>query len=731
LYAFLAKAQNIHTIEEAKALLWEQIPNPLPETQKALSLSLTAHDGQKRKSGEPYVVHPILVAAITAAFSDDETMVQAALLHDVVEDTTFDSEDLERIFGENVTHMVEGLTKIIEIRHEELAPFGSDVRLINSALTFRKMLLASVKDVRVLVIKLCDRLHNMLTLEALSPEKQKRIAEETLVVYAPIAHRLGISRIKNHLEDLSFQYIYPEDYNKIDDFIQENAQNLQFKLNAFIQNSTQLMIKNGFTENEFEIFGRVKHYYSIYMKMHRKGVSIEEVLDLLAVRIIVKNPIECYEVLGMMHLNFTPLISRFKDYIAVPKENGYRTIHTTLFNDEGILEAQIRTHQMHHLAEFGVAAHWKYKEGSSDNRKTNDSTLQVDNEVNLEWLKSLNYQKDSIEEFYELAKSDLFSEDITVFSPKGDYYTLPKGSVALDFAYAIHSEVGSNAINALVNKHKASLLSVLKNGDIVKIFTDEEPHLHCSWLDAVKTSRAQDGIRSLCKARLKESDTLSAYNILATLFGQSRQAIRDLLKDVELQDTVYKLPICLDYYKETMHKLADYMGTKEVRFWELLKRGYKKPNYKEIEHFHFFTNKPLDGVEFDYCCHPKVGDNIVAFHKDNKAIIHHKLCKKAYEKLSSQRDMVFVGWNSGKLSRYRLTISLQNQKGILADLLAHLSELNLNVLSIELGIQSSERAEYCQIDIESQEGKKSTLSERISQKFKLIEIISLDDAYNK
>jgi RelA/SpoT family (p)ppGpp synthetase len=685
--AFLTKAQNIHTIEEATSLLWEKIPSPLPSTTKALELALTAHDGQKRKSGEPYIIHPILVAAITAAFGDD------------------------------VTHMVEGLTKIVEIRDEELVSSGSNERLINSALTFRKMLIASIKDIRVLVIKLCDRLHNMLTLDALSPEKQIRIAEETLVVYAPIAHRLGISRMKNHLEDLSFYYIYPEDYKIIDTYIKKNAQNLQFTLNAFIQKVKKEIVQEGFDENEFEIFGRVKHYYSIYMKMHRKGVSIEEVLDLLAVRIIVKEPIECYRVLGVMHLGFTPLISRFKDYIAVPKENGYKTIHTTLFNEEGIVEAQIRTLDMHRLAEFGVAAHWKYKDGGD--------------RVNLEWLESLNFQKESVEEFYELAKSDLFSEDITVFSPKGDYYTLPKGSTALDFAYIIHSEVGRNATDALVNKRRASLLSVLKNGDIVKIIKDDKPHLHCSWIDAVKTSKAQDGIRSHCRARIKESDTLSAYNILGTLFDQKSSTMKDLTQRLELKESIYKLPVQLDYYKAVIHNIADYMGAKEVRFWELLKRGYKKPNIKVLEHFNFYTNKPLDGVEFDYCCHPKVGDQIVAFYKDSKAIIHHKLCKKAYEKILAEEPMLHVSWSSAKSSKYRLIISLQNQRGILADLLTKLSILDLNVLSIELGIQSSDSAEYCQIEVESSESKKSVLSEKISQKFKLIEIISLDDAYNK
>jgi len=715
--AFLDKAKNIDTIEEASALLWEQLPTPLPETTKALELSLEAHKGQTRKSGEPYIVHPILVAAITAKISNDEMMVQAALLHDVVEDTSFTIEELERKFGYDVAHMVEGLTKIVEIRDEELIPSGSDERLINSALTFRKMLIASIKDVRVLVIKLCDRLHNMLTLDALSIEKQRRIAEETIVVYAPIAHRLGISRLKNHLEDLSFQYIYPEDYKTIDTYIKSNAQNLKFKLNAFIQNVKDTMDKDGFKEDDFEIIGRVKHYYSIYLKMHRKGVSIEEVLDLLAIRIIVKKPIDCYRVLGLMHLRFTPLISRFKDYIAVPKENGYKTIHTTLFDEEGIVEAQIRTVEMHRLAEYGVAAHWKYKGG--------------DNSVNLEWLESLHYQNESIEEFYELAKSDLFSEDITVFSPKGDYYTLPKGSVALDFAYAIHSKVGENAMEALINKQKASLLTILKNGDIVNIIKDNEPHLHCSWLDTVKTSKAQDGIRSACRARIKESDTLSAYNILGTLFSQENTAMKELLISMDHNDSIYKLPVQLDYYKETIHKVADYMGTKEVRFWELLKKGYKKPYIKELEHFRFFTNKPIDGVEFDYCCHPKVGDQIVAFYKGSKAIIHHKLCKKAYDKILEDQKMIYVSWSGSKLSRYRLIISLQNQKGILADLLAKLSELNLNILSIELGIRNSEQAEFCQIEVESNEAKKQLLSEKISQQFKLIEIISLDDAYNK
>jgi len=714
--AFLDNLREIRTTQEATILLYDTLPNKSEPVEKALDLAMKAHEGQKRKSGEPYIVHPILVATITALISAEETMVVAALLHDVVEDTEYTLKDMRELFGSDVAHIVDGLTKIVAMRDEKLIPSGSGDKLISSALTFRKMLIASIKDVRVLVIKLCDRLHNMLTLDALSQEKQKRIAEETLVVYAPIAHRLGISRLKNSLEDLSFMHIYPDDYAIIDKYIKSNNQALHIRLNEFMHKVNTIMHTNGYHREDFEIFGRVKHYYSIYLKMHRKGVSIEEVLDLLAIRIILKDPIDCYRVLGLLHLEFVPLISRFKDYVALPKENGYQTIHTTLFDDDGIVESQIRTKDMHRLAEYGIAAHWKYKEGVE--------------KVNLEWLEGLNYQNESIEEFYELAKTDLFSEDIAVFSPKGDYFTLPKNSLALDYAYAVHSEIGERASSALINKNKSSLLTILKNGDIVNILTDGDVRLHCSWVDTVKTSKAKDGIRSSCRARLKESDELSAYNILATLLKHDADGIKSVIGELELAQSIYKLPTYLDYYKEVIHQIAQYLGKKQVRFWELMKRGYKKPIVKEMDHFQFYINRSVENIEFDYCCHPKVGDQIVAFYQHNKLVIHHKLCKKAYQMIVNQEDMVFVKWKSNKMSRYRLIISLYNRKGALADLLGKLSVLNLNVTSIELGIKSSDTAEYCQIEVESIENKKSILKEQIAQRFKLIDIISLDDAYN-
>ncbi|MDO9055753.1 MAG: HD domain-containing protein, partial [Sulfuricurvum sp.] len=400
---------GINDVEGAIAHLYKHIP-PSNAIQNALTFSQQAHHGQFRKSGEAYIVHPVLVASIVANMTGDEAMVIAALLHDVVEDTHIGIDEIARDYGDDVAHLVEGLTKIDTIRDAQLIPSNSDEKLVVSALSFRKMLIASIEDVRVLVVKLCDRLHNMLTLEALAPIKQHRIAEETLVVYAPIASRLGISFLKNLLEDLSFKYLFSEEKQTIDMYFEENFRSINVRLSDFCEKLTKMMLENGFNEDDFEILSRVKHHYSIYLKMQRKGISIDEILDLLAVRILVKKPIDCYRVLGLVHLNFQPLSSRFKDYISIPKENGYQTLHTSVFDSTAIFEVQIRTYEMHKTAELGVAAHWKYKSGGN-------------NPISLDWLHNLQYQNESVEAFYELIKNDLFSEDISVFSPKGKPFT--------------------------------------------------------------------------------------------------------------------------------------------------------------------------------------------------------------------------------------------------------------------------------------------------------------------
>jgi len=711
LEALLSKADNISTIEEAEVLLYSYTDFNSKIIRDALHLSKKAHEGQTRRSGEPYVIHPIIVASITALISADDAMVAAALMHDVVEDTNYTIQELSELFGEDVAFLVEGVTKIEDIRDEELIPSSSNQRLISSALTFRKMLLSSIKDVRILVVKLCDRLHNMTTLDALSPEKQLRISKETMVVYAPIAHRLGISQLKNRLEDLSFYYIYPHAYGDIDTYIVGNSQNLQLKLNTFVQKIEELMMLNGFKSDEFEVFGRVKHYYSMYQKMQRKGIGIDEILDLIAIRILIKEDIDCYRVLGLLHINFKPIISRFKDYITLPKENGYSTIHTTLFDDDGIVEAQIRTFEMHEVAEFGIAAHWQYKEGGRD-KKT----------VNLEWLESLQYQNDNVEEFYALAKGDLFSDDISVFSPAGDHYTLPRDSVALDFAYGVHSHIGNTAVRALVNKEKSSLLTTLKNGDIVRIITDDDANVHCSWLDTVRTSKAKEGIKSACKQRIKACDKLSSINIFSLLLNIPADEIESLFNISEQQDNAFKLTSNRQIYKDVLDRF--------MSSYAQLSDDFVYPKEFTQEHFKFISNKEIESIEFDYCCHPKIGDQIIAFYQHGKVIIHHKLCQQAYMLMEENTPMIFVTWVNNKSSRYQLIISLQNRKGILAELLHKLAVLDLNVLSIALGIRSSETAEFCKIEVESKEQNSKKLKDKLSKKFKLVDMISLNDAYN-
>jgi GTP pyrophosphokinase len=704
--------RHIRDIETAKELLFTKI-KPLPKVQEALLFAQEAHKTQFRKSGEAYVIHPILVAAIVAAISGDESMVIAALLHDVVEDTEIPLEQIKKEYGDDVSHLVEGLTKIDLIRDKELIPSHSDEKLVISALSFRKMLLASIKDVRVLVVKLCDRLHNMLTLDALPEHKQRRISEETLVVYAPIAHRLGISFLKNLLEDLSFSYLFPEEKHHIDNYLDTNYHQIEFRLNDFSAEVTKLLLKNGFSEDDFEIISRIKHRYSIYLKMQRKGIGIDEILDLLAIRILVKDPLACYKVLGLIHLHFQPLASRFKDYIAVPKDNGYQTLHTTVFHNKGIFEVQIRTYEMHKTAELGVAAHWKYKSGGAD--------------IKLDWLDNLQYQSESIEDFYALIKNDLYSEDITLFSPKGDVFTLPRGAVALDFAYAIHSEVGNTAEGALVNKTKVSLLSELSNGDIVKIITGDKVVARCSWIDAVKTSKAKTNMKHICNARIKEINAKVGKNILATVMNLKYARIEEWLEEQNCQHCDL-LAVDIDRLREMINKYIQHIG-QNSRFKQFLSRHRFKLKEYHLSNIEIFSSTHISKVVFDYCCHPKFGDEIIGFADKNMVHIHHKMCKVANENLEKHPPMVFVRWDNQNLFNYKVIVSLQNKKGALAEFLTYLAKLDINIISIEFSEGSEGYFRYCEILFESSEADLNELRGKIEQKIKVIHMIRTDDAY--
>ncbi len=709
----IEKIKHIHTVEAASAYLFTLIPQT-PQLLEALVYAVDAHKEQLRKSGEPYVVHPILVAAIVASITGNTSMVVAALLHDVVEDTAISEENIRESFGEDVAMLVEGLTKIDSIRDAHLIPSHSNEKLVVSALSFRKMLLASIEDVRVLLVKLCDRLHNMMTLDALPEHKQQRIAEETLVVYAPIAHRLGISFMKNLLEDMSFSYLFPEERRAIDAYLDENYHAIEIKLNGFRQKVHKMLIKNGFSEDDFEILSRVKHRYSIYLKMQRKGIGIDEILDLLAIRVLVKEPLQCYKVLGLIHLNMKPLSSRFKDYVAIAKDNGYQTLHTTVFDDTAIFEVQIRTYEMHNTAELGVAAHWKYKDGGTG--------------INLEWLHNLQYQNESVEDFNELIKNDLYSKDINIFSPKGEAYMLPRGAVALDFAYAVHTEVGNTAESCQINKEKCSLLTELKNGDIVLIVTGSEVHTRCSWIDAVKTSRAKANMKAVCNHRIKAVDAVSGINIMATVMGLNAQRIEEWFARQEQRDQSYKIARDLAYLKEMIHRYSDEIR-QNSRFQGFLARHRFKLKAYRFGALEILSNHSVSDVVFDYCCHPKSGDEIVAFLHKGKAHVHHKMCKHAIRKNDAHEPMLFVRWLQQSIFHYHVIISMQNAKGALAGFLTYLAKLGIDIISIELGKEREEHVQYCEIEFQSVEGDLAKLRKRFEQKIKVIQFIRTDDAY--
>lgn len=709
--------QDIDTIDKAT----DRLENILfysmtPKVRNALNSCIVAHEGQFRKSGIPYAIHPILVSCIVAYYGGEESMICAALLHDVVEDTDYDIEWIKDEFGDDVASLVDSLTKIIDIRKEEIASsLDTNEKLVASALSFRKMLIASIKDIRALVIKISDRLHNMLTLDVLPEHKQRRISEETLVVYAPIAHRLGISSIKNELEDKSFFYIFRDDYNKISNYLDSNRQDLVLKLNNFIAKVSSILMSSGFMESDFRIESRIKRPYSIFLKMQKKGVSIDEILDLLAIRIIVNKDIDCYKVLGVVHLNLKPIISRFKDYIALPKENGYQTIHTTVFDESSIFEIQIRTIKMHNSAEFGVAAHWKYK---------NTGIV-----PSMDWLSNLQYQDNNIEEFYELAKNDLYREDIIVFSPAGDTYTLPRGAVALDFAYAVHTKLGSYAKEAYINNQKSSLLTTLKSGDIVRIITSDTLVPKCTWIDAVKTSRAKSNLKIQCSQKLKEIEQKSAINIISTIFfDQNMNIIEAFVRENNMMQTITKATKDLDFLVDIKNRIKNNLKN-NMNFLSKIRLDRLKLKKQEFDNLIIYSNHTISEVLFDYCCHPKHNDEVLAIKNGSKVFIHHKLCERAALEVNDGARMVFVDWKEDKANSYKIIVALEDKKGTLATFLATLAKYNCNVIGISYSGYKNQFMTTCEIVFETPINDIKTLKDLLFKKYKIVDFFSLKDAY--
>lgn len=714
--SFFDSLSKINTIDSALLEL-QSLCSVSDKVKQAIDDAKRFHDGQLRKSGVPYVIHPICVACIVAYYGGDEAMICAALLHDIVEDTLCESNYIYNTYGEAVGDLVDALTKIVAIRNEELPSATSNEKMIAQALSFRKMLLASIKDSRVLVIKISDRMHNMLTLDALHTKKQIRISEETLVVYAPIAHRLGISSLKNELEDKSFYYIFPDKYNKIQEYMDENRQSLILRLNNFTQKVTNLLLNNGFLRDSFEIQSRVKRTYSIYLKMQRKGISIDEILDLLALRIIVKNPLDCYRALGIIHINLKPIPSRLKDYIALPKENGYQTIHTTVFDESAVYEVQIRTFDMHKNAELGVAAHWKYKSVGGVS-------------PNMAWLQNMQYENNNVEEFYELATNDLYKEDIVVFSPTGETFNLPVGSVVLDFAYAIHSKVGDMAKEAFVNHQKVPLLQKLKSGDIVRIITSPDAKTRCTWIDSVKTSKAKSHMRTICHNKIKMIDRKVAINILMTIFSKDSSMFEEFIARHNLEDKISRITSDLGYLKDIKNQIKTEYHIDEG-FFAMLRFKSVKLKALEFDNIVLWTNRNISEVLFDYCCHPKYGDSIVAIKNAQKVAIHHKLCDRANELINHNAEQVFVQWTTNTKVNYQITIALEDRRGIIAEFLGTLVKYGFNVLKVSYDGYKNNFSPLCEVIVETNINDIKKLKETLQKKYKIIKFSNLKDAYQQ
>lgn len=702
---FLYKLKNIDNIDDALIYFNDNVASTLL-IQKALKFCIDAHTNQYRKSGEPYVVHPILVATLTSYFFNNETMILSALLHDIVEDTKYTLSYIKQEYGSDVSYIVDGLTKITVIKDTNV--INKDDKLIKSAHTFKKLLTASITDTRVLIIKIFDRVHNMLTLDPLSQEKQKRISEETLVVYAPIAHKLGMNKIKNILEDLAFYYLYPNEYNKIDKFIEDNKSLIYTKFDNFVLKIDQLINENN---NNIQISSRRKHHYSIYLKMQRKGITIGEVLDICAIRIITDTKLDCYNILGKIHINYRPLISRFKDYIAVAKENGYQTIHTTVFYDTQIFEIQIRTKQMHQVAEFGLASHWKYKE------KENTKPI-------LNWINTIENDNDNVEEFYKDTKENLLCDDIIVYSPRGDIFTLPRGSTVYDYAYLIHSDIGNMAQDCYINNVKKPLLELLKNGDLVSINLSNHIIYRCSWMKFVKTAKAKKNIKLSCLHRIKEIEKHTSKNIINTIFYKYKQNILDNTT-IEKMDTICNN---LDSLRNVKFQLQNMIKDNDgflARF-KIYNTTLKKYIFDNII---LYSNHKISKISFDHCCHPKLGDEIVAFKNKNSVIIHHKMCDKGYDLIFNNNKMVYCQWNDNKYFGYSMVLSIQNKKGELAKLLNHLSNKEAIILSIDFRRDERSHIQYCTIDLEIKDSDIENVRKIVSKMASIIELNSIKDAY--
>ena len=659
------------------------------KVKKAYDFAEQAHSGQYRSSGEPFVVHPLEVALILIDLGLDIDTIAAGLLHDVVEDTGIKIEELEEAFGSEVAKLVDGVTKLGKIAYKT----KEEQQVEN----LRKMFLAMAKDIRVIIIKLADRLHNLRTLEYVDEDKQREKAYETLEIYAPLAHRLGIFRVKWELEDTSLRYIDPKGYY---DLVEKVAAKRRER-EAYIQDVIQTLKEKMAEANiEGEIEGRPKHFYSIYRKMYMQHKSFEEIYDLLAIRVIVNTVKDCYGVLGIAHTLWKPIPGRFKDYIAVPKPNMYQSLHTTVIGPKGeLFEIQIRTWEMHRTAEYGIAAHWKYKEGRKSSSELDEK---------LAWLRQiLEWQSDlkDAREFMETLKIDLFTDEVFVFTPKGDVIDLPKGANPLDFAYAIHSAVGNKCIGAKVNGKIVPLDYQLQTGDIVEILTSPSPNHGPSrdWLKMVKTSRAKNKIKQWFKKERREENIDKGKEMLEREARRQGYTLSQLLK-TEWVEAIWR--------KYGFHSLDDMysaLGYGGITTHQVLLRlidEYKKANKTELQKISDITTKEeqkpqkqkestdrgvkVKGIEnvmvrFSKCCNPLPGDDIIGYITRGRGVsIHRTDCINLKDPFIEKQRLIEVDWTDQYRASYsaEIQIAAQDRQRLLADITKVMSDMKIDVTAV-------------------------------------------------
>lgn len=629
------------------------------------------HQGQMRRSGEPYITHPVAAALILAEMRLDYQTIMATLLHDVVEDTPTSKEELLQEFGEEVTALVDGVTKLTKIKFESRAEAQAE--------NFRKMVMAMVKDIRVIIVKLADRLHNMRTLGVMPAVKKRRIAIETLEIYAPIANRLGMHAVYTGLEDLGFKALYPMRYRAVKAAVEKSRGN-RSELTKKIEQDLQEALDS--LQIPFEhVFGRQKHLYSVYSKMRRKKASFAEITDVFAFRIITEDIDACYRVLGALHRTYKPVPQRFKDYIGIPKVNGYQSLHTMLFGPYGVpLEVQIRTREMDNVAEKGVAAHWIYK---SEGVEVNEAQLRA-----REWVQRLLEMQRSTGtslEFIENVKIDLFPDEVYVFTPKGHIMELPKGATPVDFAYTVHSGVGNSCVAAKVNRRLVPLSIPLTNGQTVEIITAPGAHPNPAWLNFVVTGKARSNIRNF----LKSQHHAESIHLGQRLLGQAFAELRTELSKVP-QESLNALLKDLNY--KIMDDLFYAIGTGTQISMVIAKRLVVTQDMDELDKI--TKGKPLvikgtEGmvVHFAECCQPIPGDNIVGrFQQGRGILVHVSDCPSIKKIRSNMEQFISMCWDEDVQGEFwvDITVDVANQRGVLAALATAISDAESNIGNINV-----------------------------------------------